>query len=160
MTKYDVGMDRDSNRKIIGSLLPFKATKTITFAGGTTNAIGDDGGTLDPFTIFTVTGDVQVIVFGICKTDLTGATATLEVGTTASTAFLVAQAVATTIDAGEVVQFNATPFNMVVLSQDPVVIANGLDIVGTVDTADITGGVIDFYCFWRPLSSDGMVVAA
>lgn len=155
---YNAGQDVDANFKVLNGLLPFKAKKTITFAGGTTDAIGDDGGALDPFTIFTVTGDVQLILFGICQTDLAGANATLEVGIAGNTAFLIAQTTATTIDQYEVIQYNATPAQPAVLSQDPVVVAHGADIIGTIGTADITAGVIDFYAFWRPLSSDGNVV--
>ena len=39
-------------------------------------------------------------------------------------------------------------------------VVNGADIIGTVGTANITAGVIDFYCAWYPLSSDGQVEAA
>ena len=155
--KFDSAQDRDANYQVLHGLLPFKASKRITFIGGTTDAIGDDGGALDPFTIFTVTGDVLAYVIGICKTTLVGA-ATLEVGVTGSTASLIAQvADATTIavnegwhDATSVLAEGFTP------QVHP--IGGGLDIIGTITTADITAGVIDFYCFWRPLSSDGLVV--
>ena len=42
------------------------ATKTITFAGGTTNGIGDFDGTGNPATVFTVTGAVMAVVWGVC----------------------------------------------------------------------------------------------
>lgn len=162
MSKYDASIDRDANHQVIPGLmgLPFKASKRITFAGGTTGAIGDDGGALDPFTIFTVTGDVVVCVLGVVKTTLVGA-ATLEVGVTNATAAILAQvADATTLAVNEGWYADATASLAELATTRVNVIGGGLDIIGTVGTTDITAGVIDFYCFWRPLSEDGMVTAA
>lgn len=160
MTAFSASLDLDANSRVIGSGLPFLASKRITFAGGTTDAIGDDGGALDPFTIFTVTGDVLVDVIGICKTTLVGA-ATLEVGVTNATASLLAQiADATTLAVNEMWGPDASPSLAEAYTPTMHGIGGGLDIIGTVGTTDITAGVIDFYCFWRPLSSDGLVVAA
>ncbi len=39
-------------------------------------------------------------------------------------------------------------------------ISGGLDVIQTVGSANITAGEIDYYGFWRPLSDDGLVVAA
>ena len=135
--------------------------KTITFAGGTANAIGDHDGTGDPFTIFTVTGNVLVRVLAICTTNLAG-NATLEVGITGDTAEILAQvADAEAIDAGEIwhdATVDSGCKTSSVLAQK--IIANGADIIGTVGTANITAGVIDFYCYWQPLSEGSSVVAA
>jgi len=132
------------------------------FAGGTANSRGDDGGTSDPFTLFNVTGEVLVRIFGVCTTDLAGA-ATLEVGVTGNTALLIPQSTATDIDANDI-WFDATPAEVggVALSSitGPFVIVNGLDIIETVGTADITSGNIRYVCLWRPLSRDGDVVSA
>lgn len=135
------------------------ATKEATFAGGTTNARGDQTGTGNPATLFTVTGTVMVVIFGHCTTLLAGATATLEIGVTGNTAALIAQTVATDIDAGEVWR-DATPAVSAETLNDPLVIVAGADIIETVGTADITSGVITYYCLWLPLSADGNVVAA
>jgi hypothetical protein len=161
MSVYDVNIDRDGSGGIIPGIggLPFKSKKTITFTGGSANTIGDNDGTLDPFNIFTVTGDVAVYVGGVCKTDLAGATATLEVGVTGNTAILIPQTTATGIDVN-MFWHDASVALAEGFTPQIHVIGGGLDIIGTVGTADITGGVIDFYCFWRPLSSDGFVVAA
>lgn len=138
-----------------------QAEKTITFAGGTTNAIGDYDGTGDPFTIFNVTGTVKVKLYAICTTDLAGANATIEIGATGATASLIAQSTATDIDASEI-WHDATPDSPI--EADTVapekIIANGLDIIGNIGTANITAGVLKFYCLWKPISSDGLVVAA
>lgn len=160
MTGYTSPLDTDGNFQVIGSGLPFKASKRITFAGGTTDAIGDDGGALDPFTIFTVTGDVLADVIGICKTTLVGA-ATLEVGVIGATAAFLAQiADATLLVANEMWGPDGTPSLAEAYTPTAHGIGGGLDIIGTVGTTDITAGVIDFYCFWRPLSDDGLVEAA
>ena len=71
------------------------------FAGGTTNARGDKDGTNVSYTLFTVTGDVLVRIFGVVTTTLVGA-GTIEVGVTGNTAGLIAQvADATTLAAGD-----------------------------------------------------------
>lgn len=159
MTVYAASMDRDANRQIIPSGLPFKASKRITFAGGTSNAIGDKDGSLATFPIFTVTGDVLVWVAGMVKTTLVGA-GTLEVGIPNNTAILIPQvADATTLAVNEF-WHDATSVLGEGFTPQVHGIGGGLDINGVVASADITAGVIDFYCFWRPLSDDGNVVAA
>lgn len=137
--------------------------KPTAFAGGTANARGNDGGTNDPFTLFRVTGDVLVRIIGICTASLTGATATVEVGVTGNTAALIAQVVdATVIDQNDIYN-DATPVAGVETLANitgPFVVANGLDIIETVGTADLTAGNIYYVLLWRPLSDDGFVQAA
>jgi len=135
--------------------------KEITFVGGTADGIGDYDGSGNPFSIFTVTGDVEVKVVAIGKTNLVGSSATLEVGISGNTAALIAQSSAEAIDAGEI-WHDATPDSGIELSSVVTqnIIANGADIIGTVGTANITSGAIRFLCLWRPLSRTGVVVAA
>lgn len=159
MSTFDALLDLDGNGRPLYGWLPFKVSKRITFAGGTENAIGDHDGTGDPFTIFTVTGDVMAYVVGICKTDLAGASATLEVGVPGNTAILIAQTTATGIDQN-MGWHDASVALAEGFTPQVHMIGGGLDIIGTVATANITAGVIDFYCFWRPLSEDGNVAAA
>jgi hypothetical protein len=138
-----------------------QAEKSITFDGGTTNGIGDFDGTGNPFDIFSVTGDVKMKVVGICTTILAGGgTATLEVGVTGKTAGLIAQTTGTDIDANEI-WHDATPDSPIEAASVMVenIVANGLDVIGTVGTANITSGVIKFICLWRALSVDGKVSA-
>jgi hypothetical protein len=128
---------------------------------------GDDGGTQAAFTIFTVTGDVLLQVFGICNVQpaVAAGTPTLELGVSGDTAAYIAQIVdATDLIANEV-WLDATP----TLTQeilDPAaiprtwIVANGQDTLMTLGGADLTAGNIDFYALWRPLSSDGLVVGA
>jgi len=128
---------------------------------------GDDGGSQGAFTIFTVTGDVLLQVFGICNTQpaVSAGTPTIELGVSGDTNAYIAQIVnATDLIANEV-WLDATP----TLTQeilDPAVIprtwivANGQDTILTIGGAGPTAGGIDFYALWRPLSADGNVVAA
>lgn len=153
---------RDSNFVPISNL-GLITKKTITFAGGTTDAWGDDGGALDGAAIFTVTGAVTAKVFGICTTNLAG-TGTHAVGVAGATTIYLPTEDATDINAGDFVANNATVGAYLILGEQdaaadnfPLYMLNGQDIIMTVATADITSGVIDYYCIWNPISSDGEV---
>ena len=129
----------------------------VTFDGGTTNGIGDESGTNNPYTMFTVTGIVELSIIAVCTTNLAGASATVEVGTAASTAGLIAQTTATDIDANEI-WHDASPDASIELTS---VITRKIvsdDIILHVGTADVTAGVIKFIVRWAPISSDGNVV--
>ena len=120
-------------------------SKAITYLAGTTGAVGTT-------TLFTVTGDVAVRVFGVC-TDLldeTGATATIEVGVTNLTAGIIAQVSATTIIANEIWQ-DATPALIVDTLPSQLVVPNGLDIIQTIAGNTIKQGLLTFYCafLWK-----------
>lgn len=133
------------------------------FAGGTTNARGDNDGTSDPYTLFTVTGDVIVRIFGVCTTSLVSAGGgTLEVGVSGNTAALIAQETATDIDANGIYLSATQVSGAVALATlpGPFIIVNGLDIIETVGTADITAGNIYYVCLWRPLTPGSSVISA
>ena len=85
--------------------------------------------------------------------------ATLEIGVAGATAALIAQTTAVDIDENDG-WFAATPTLAVANTAQYHVIGGGLDIIQTVATADITAGRIVYYCYWKPLSDDGLVVAA
>lgn len=152
-------IERDGNSvPVPGLLLPFKATKDMVFAGGTTDDPGDKDGANATYALFTVTGDVMVLVLGVCKDTLVGA-ATLEVGVTGATASILPQiADATTLAVNEG-WVDATPSLAEAFTPQVHIIGGGLDINQKVAAADITAGEIVYYCFWRPLSSGGLVVA-
>lgn len=166
--KFLSNIDIDASFKPIGGELPCTIKKTITFDGGTTGAIGDEGGALDPFDIFVVTGLIKCSLVGICTTDLvSGGGGTLEVGIAGNTAILGAQITATALDALELHLGDTTPATSFIVGEEnaaadnlPIYLLNGTDIIGTVGTADITAGVIDYYLYWRPMSSDALVTAA
>lgn len=133
------------------------------FIGGTANARGDHDGTSDPTTLFTVTGDVLVRVFGVCTTNITGQ-GTIEVGVTGNTAGLIAQVANTEdIDANDVwIDNSVAEVGIAALANIPAasVIVNGLDIIETLGTANLTAGEIYYVCMWRPLTPGSKVVAA
>jgi hypothetical protein len=141
------------------------ANATITkkvgavFAGGTTNAHGDFDGTGNPYSLFTVTGVVEMRIFGICNTDLAGATATLEVGVASNTAALIAQTTATEIDQNEIWLSNSPGLRAQAFGGQTFIV-HAATIIETAGTANITAGQIDYYCLWRPISDGATVVAA
>ena len=118
-----------------------------------------DGGTTT--TLFTVTGDVMVRIFGICQTALTSAGAiTVEVGVSGNTAALIAKLTdAKTLIANEI-WVDGTPTTTLEVVPAGVsagfIIANGQNIILT-PAGTFTAGVIDFHCSWKPLSVDGKV---
>jgi hypothetical protein len=140
--------------------------RTITFAGATTNAWGNDGGTLDGAAIYTVTGLVFCKLIAACTTSLTGGTSTIEVGITGATAIFMPTETSTQIDSGQIWFNDAGNATYGIIGAEsaaagnlPEYALNGNDIILTVKTADTETGVLDFYCIWRPISSDGDVVA-
>jgi len=123
----------------------------------------DDTGAAGSYTIFTITGDVLLRVFGVCKVALTsGGAATIELGVSGNTAALIAQATATALILDEI-WHDATPtttLEVVDIDAKNVIVSAGQDALFKITTADLTAGDIDFYALWRPLSTDGNVVAA
>ena len=139
----------DDNSRTISSNEGCRLTSEWTFVE---NATGDQAA----HTVFTVTGDVLVSVWGQCKTNIAGA-GTMEMGIAGNTASLIAQiANATDLDAGEN-WVDATPETVSVFPTAKI-LNNGADIILTIGTADLTAGVCDFYCVWRPMS-DGATIS-
>lgn len=128
--------------------LGLKATKTITYAAGTTGAVGTT-------TLFTVTGIVAMYVFGLCEVDLTGS-GTLELGVAGSTAVLANQVAATNVDIHEVWHNSTLAVGGTVGNAVHVI---DQDVIQTIATNTVTAGRITFYCFWSPVSADGLVTA-
>ena len=146
MSSFPTSLDRDANRKAITANAAFRLTSKWTFVG---NATGDQAA----HTVFTVTGDVLVTVWGQCKLDIVGA-GTMEMGIVGNTAALIAQlANATTLDVGEN-WIDSTPETVSALP-GTFILNNGADIILTIGTADLTAGIVDFACLWRPISADG-----
>ena len=115
-----------------------------------------------PISLFTVTGDVVLKVIGVVKTTLTTSdNITAEVGVSGNTAVFIAQVADATGLAQNEIWHDASPDATIEASSvwSEFVVSNGQDIILTT-TGTVTDGVIDFYCFWMPLSSDGNVVAA
>ncbi len=131
------------------------AEKEITLTGAS------GVGAIGTVALFTVTGTVIARVIAVCSTNVAGASATLEVGTSTGTAGLIAQTTGTDIDAGEI-WHDASPDAGNELSSVGVenIIANGDNIIMTVGAANATGGVLKFFVVWKPVSQDGNIVAA
>lgn len=146
-------------RPVIDTDWSCSVTKIVTFAGGTTNDMGDYDGTGNPYTLFTVTGTVLIKILARCTTNLAGANATLAVGTALSATGLITTTTATDIDANEI-WHDATPDSSLEATS---VLAQKLcsqNVIQTVGTANITGGVIEYTAIWYPLSAGAKVVAA
>ena len=122
--------------------------KTITYLASTTGAIGAT-------TLFTVTGTVALKVYGFCTTDLAGS-GTIEVGTATSTASVCDQQSATAIDNHELWNSNVLAIGGQI--GDWTIVNE--DIIQTIASNTVTAGVLNFYCNWAPLSSDGNVTTS
>jgi hypothetical protein len=142
-------LQRDGNFRTVDTNEAFLLQAPWTFSELTTGAIG-------AHTLFTVTGDVLVSVFGVCNTDLVGA-ATLEVGVAGNTPGLLAQiANATTLDDGDVYVDASTQVGVAAIPTTKV-LNDGADIIMTIGAAAITAGQVNFYLTYRPLS-DGAII--
>lgn len=145
------------DHKQTAGLSAYRVDKTAAFTAGA--GTGDVG----TFALFTVTGSVIVkILAEVTETVVEGVGGgTIEVGITGSTAAIIAQSVSTTLDVDEI-WHDATPdVDIELLSViKEFVIVGGADIFATIAGQNITDGTVVFYCFWTPLSSDGLVVAA
>lgn len=122
----------------------------------------DDGGSQGLHRIYTLTGDVLVSIFGVCRQTLLGATATIEVGVAGDNDVIIPVTTATNLTNYEI-WYDASPTATVEayeMAANTIVVSNGRNIELYIGTADLTQGSIDFYCFWSPLASDGNVVAA
>ena len=153
-------MLRDPQNVPLYALDSFHSEKSVpgAFAGATTNARGDDGGTSDPYTLFSVVGDVLVGVYGVCTVDLVSAGGgTLGLGTTNNTTAFIAATTATAIDANELWMSTTPTIDMPIDSLTFYIVGNGEDIVEVVGTADITAGNIYYNCLWRPLTHGSSV---
>ena len=109
--------------------------------------------------LFTVTGEAEVIIVGYIDVAVTSAGAlTLEVGVAGATAGLIAQTAVGALLIN-LLWIDATPA-VLVTKPSTKIIANGLDIAHVIAGAAATAGQITYYCWWRPLSPDGLVVPA
>src|SRR3990167_904852 len=151
MSSFEAAIDRDANRQVITSNEAFKLESTWTFAAATTGAVGNH-------TLFTVTGNVLLSVFGVVDTTLDSAGApTIEVGVTGNTAVLIAQGTAKNYADGDI-YVDATDTRVGCGAPPAMQVLNdGLDVLLKITGATLTAGAVDFYCLWRPLNSSGNI---
>jgi hypothetical protein len=131
----------------------------ITYAAGSTGAIGST-------TLFTVTGDVAIYFLGAkCTTDLTSAGApTWTIGVTGTTDINGATFPDVTgWDTGEWAQANGPGYSAGgdgtanLFGNNAVPVTVSANIIQTIASATITGGVVRWYLQYVPLSGDGLV---
>lgn len=129
-----------------------KVSKTVAFTGAAgLGAIGN-------LPLFVCTGQVLVqSIVPFCVTTLVGATATLALGITGSTALMVAATVATTITTG-LFWLSASPAAGLAVPALLTNVAINANLVGTIAVAAVTGGVLRVDVLYLPLSSDGALV--
>lgn len=131
----------------------YVARTSVTFTGAA------NLGAVGPVPLFTVTGAVlvqYVIGFGTLTLVSAGG-GTLALGVTGSTALFIAATTATSIATGTSWQTttpNATGLAVPAALKDITIVAN---IIGTVATGTITGGTVTIACYWRPITSTGLV---
>lgn len=124
---------------------------TVEFAAGTTGATGNHD-------IFTVTGCAHVVIAAYCTESLTGAGATISVGTAANVTALQPVTTGTDIDLGEIWAFDNAPSDCE--AQSSVGGAFVYDNISyDVQVAAIEDGTLTWVCWWTPMSADATVVA-
>jgi hypothetical protein len=135
------------------------ATKTVTFTAAAYEVS-------TAVAVFTVTGNVKARAYGVVSTAIqadTGNDGTISLGVEDNVAILcpVVTANETNFAIGDVWGTATTTkeADVILNTGGWVVIGAGEDIEINVLTEDITGGVIDLYCEWVPLSSGASVVA-
>jgi hypothetical protein len=127
--------------------------QSITFAAGTTGAI-------DAKELFTVTGTVLCTIIGYVTTSLTsGGAATIQLGSSEDTDLIAAADSFDDWDAG-MIAINGDCDTEVNYASVVWIFVNEYDLGYEISAATITGGAVDFYCLWTPISEDGDVVAA
>ena len=133
------------------------AVQEITFdAGAGSGAIG-------AIALFTVTGAVAFNLSAICTTIVaTAGGATISVGTAGEVDGIIAVTTGVDIDAGDIwfAAAPATVFDTIANAMLEFVIGDGADIQANVLVAAFNSGVIEFRCFWTPLTDGATVVAA
>ena len=137
------------------------AIKTFTFTGSSAEG---QAGTAVP--IFTVTGEVLITYFAaFCTADLaeSGGTAQISLGVVGNVTLFVTTGQPIDIDVNKYWTTNnptAAGGVAVPAAFKDILLIDGADIIADPTVADTNGGTIEFTIFWRPLSSDGLVVAA
>ncbi len=127
--------------------------------------------------LFTVTGDVEFAISAFCSTDVTVTSADSLILQTEGGADAIIGWLGADIDAGEAIfppwyfagaQTRGLVANYFITSVEQTYEAGsvwrgtifmGQDIGFDIDDNDFTGGIVVFYCRWRPVTTGGSVVA-
>ena len=137
-------------------------TKSLTYAEGAgTGSVGS-------VALFTVTGEVEVlrlvptVVLTLTENAVPGA-ATLALGVTNSTGLFIAATTALLLATGEFwteATGGGTANAGIAIPAALKDIAITSNIINTVAVSNLTGGTIRYDIYWRPLSTNGLIVAA
>ena len=135
----------------VPSLFGNPLRKTVTFSNTT--------GTVS---LFTVTGDVIIRILATCGTDVaSAAAANIELGVTGDTDALIASTLSTDLAAREVWS-DASPNSEIEALDSALLdyfVTDGNDVILTLSD-QVDSGVLEFVCWWIPVSTTGVVVAA
>lgn len=125
-------------------------TGVVTVMAATPLTGGSDG----TVTLFTAEDDGLIAILGDCTVDLTGATATLEVGITGSTAALIPQTTATTLDLNERIDRTGVIATSTAPNVTPFFPVRAGDVIKlTVGTASITAGTVEWQMYYKQFDS-------
>lgn len=135
---------------VAAASVPILSTKTVTFTGA--SGLGLNGSNT---VWFTVSGGLVLIEYigGRATTSLTGATATLTLGVVGSTSLFIGATTATTLTtSAEIwVSTTATAAGIAVPAANKGILIDA-NVVSLIGTANITAGVLELNCIWRPFT--------
>ena len=128
-------------------------TKTINFDGTAGN------GAVGTVLVYTVTGRVFIrFIVAVSNAALTGATATIALGSAGNPTGLIFTTTATDVSATNVWWSDTSPeTGLTVVGVPALGACASQNIIITVATADVTGGGLIFECLYTPLSDDGQM---
>ena len=159
-TILDNVLSNNSTVNSLGTGVSRVATKTITFTGA--SGLGLHG---TATTCFTITGGVVVVQYicGRVTTNLTGASATLTLGTTQQTTRFIGTTTATGLVTTAELWLSTTPTaGSLAIPAADVNIATDENIIcsSTHATEDVASGVLEIDVRWMPLTPGATLVAA
>lgn len=131
------------------------STNETTYSFGTATLVGGKTGTIN---LFTVTGQVLVALIAVGTATLTGASATLKAGNSTTSTRYLPSLTATTFTVGKTEDLTGLVTAGTAIAKTPNQVAfDGESIIATVGTADVTGGTLDYYVIYFPLSDGALV---
>jgi hypothetical protein len=143
------GTEPGTNRSIINDVRDYGSgnvvTKDITYDGSVS------------YDAFTVTGEIAVKVIGVVTTALTNHGDGTSVGTATSAAGLIASTAGTAMQTIDQIWTDNAPSKFESYPSTYSLLNENIAVVGT---ANLAAGVVKLYAFWKPISSDGNLVAS
>lgn len=123
----------------------------------TTNALHFSADT--SLSAFDITGDVELIVWGETISAVTSHADKISLGVSGAGSSVLSGDGGSAWNVVGSAKSSGAPVLWTVTQMDPKIVLNGENITAT-STANITAGGIQFTAKWRPISSDGLLVAA